>query len=72
MGKRNQVSVSAATVFIPKVRDESEDFGRDPVDWRDTVPPEPNKVEDLKRVLLENVELECNASVVILAFNSLI
>jgi len=47
-------------VWIPKVRNESEDFGRDLVDWCDRVSPEPNQVEDLESVLLENVELEYN------------
>lgn len=72
MGKCLQVSVSAVVVLMPKVWDSSEDFGRDPVDWRDTAPPEPNKVEDLKNVSLENVELNRNTSVVILALDSFI
>jgi hypothetical protein len=67
VGECNQVSISVVAViaavvavFIPKVRDESEDFGRDPVDWCNLVPPEPNQVEDLESVFLENVELKCN------------
>jgi hypothetical protein len=52
--------VSVVVVLIPKVRDDGEDFGRDPVDWRNLVPPEPNQVEDLESVFLENVELKCN------------
>jgi hypothetical protein len=52
--------VSVVVVLIPKVRDDGEDFGRDPVDWRNLVPPEPNQVEDLESVFLENVELKYN------------
>jgi hypothetical protein len=44
-------------VVIPKVRNESEDFGRDPVDRCKVVPPGPNQVEDLENVLFQNVEL---------------
>ena len=49
--------VSVVVVLIPKVRDDGEDFGRDPVDWCSLVPPEPNQVEDLESALLENVKL---------------
>jgi len=45
-------------VLIPKVRDESEDFEREPVDWRNPISPGPNQVEDLESVLLENIKLE--------------
>ena len=31
---------------IPKIRDESEDFGRDAVDWGDPVPPGSEQAED--------------------------
>ena len=60
MGECDQVSISVVIVLIPKVRNESEDFGRDPVDWCHPVSPEPNQVEDLKSFLLENVELKCD------------
>ena len=43
---------------FPEVRDESEDFGWDPVDWREAVPPGPDQAEDLENVLLESIELE--------------
>ena len=42
------------------VRNESEDFGRDLVDQWGHIPPVPNQVEDLKGVLLENIELKYN------------
>ena len=60
MGECNQVSISVVEGLIPKVWNESEDFGRDPIDWRNPVPPESNQVEDLENVLLKNVELKCN------------
>ena len=56
MGWRNQASVFVGR--FPEVRDKSEDFRWDPVDWRKAVPPGPNQAEDLECVLLENVELE--------------
>ena len=45
-------------VHIPEVRNESEDFGWDPVDWRESVPPGQNQAEDLENVLFETVELK--------------
>jgi len=44
-------------ILVPKVRKESKNLGRDPVDRRDAVLPGPNQFEDLESVLLENVEL---------------
>jgi len=43
-------------VRVPIVRNESEDFRRDPVDWCDRVPPGPNQAEDLESILFESVE----------------
>ena len=43
---------------IPIVGNESEDFRRDPVDWCNRVPPEPNQAEDLESFLLESIELK--------------
>ena len=43
----------------PKVWKESEDFGRNLVDWCDAVSPGPNQVEDLESISFENIELEC-------------
>jgi hypothetical protein len=43
---------------VPEVRNDSEDFGRDPVDRGEAVPPEPNETEDLESVLLESVDLK--------------
>jgi len=48
MGERDYASISLAC--IPKVRDDSEDFGRDLVDWCGHV--------SLESVSLENVDLE--------------
>jgi hypothetical protein len=61
VGQSDYVSVSVVVALVPKVRNESEDFGRDPVDWCYPVPPGPNQVEDLESILLENVKLKCNA-----------
>jgi hypothetical protein len=43
---------------VPEVWNDSEDFGWDPVDWGEAVPPEPNETKDLESVLLENVDLK--------------
>jgi hypothetical protein len=61
MGECDQVSIPTVAVLIPKAWNESEDFGRDPVDRCRPVPPEPNQAEDLENVLLENIKLKCNA-----------
>jgi len=37
-----------------------ENFGRDPVDWRDTVPPGLNQLVDLENLLFEDIELKYN------------
>jgi len=63
MCQRDYISVSIVAhvpivVRVEMVRNESEDLRRDLVDWRDAVPPGPNQVEDLERVLLENIELD--------------
>jgi len=55
--QRDNVFVSIA-VLVQKVRKESEDLRRDPVDGCDGVLPRPNQLEDLESVLLENVELK--------------
>ena len=54
MGECNQVATSAVVVLVPKVWNESEDFGRDLVDRCESVPPGPNQAEDF---LSQNVEL---------------
>jgi len=43
---------------MQKVRDESEDFGRDTVDWRKPVPQGFYEPEDLYCVLLEIIDLK--------------
>ena len=43
---------------VPKVRDDSEDFGRDPVDWGKPVLQGPGPAEDLERVQVEKINLE--------------
>ena len=43
---------------IPEVRNESEDFRWDLVDWCEAVSPGSNQAEDLENVLLESVELK--------------
>ena len=57
MGECDYVLVYVVVVFVPKVWDESEDVGRDLVDWCHRIPPEPNQVEDLKNALFQNIEL---------------
>ena len=42
---------------LPELRNEREDFGRDPVDWQDPVPPGSNRLEDLENFLLKSGEL---------------
>ena len=59
MGQRDDVFVSV--VHVPEVRDKSENFGGDPVDWCQPIFPEPNDAENLDSVLLEDVELEHDA-----------
>ena len=56
MGECDYVLISL--VRVPKVWDESEDFGRDSVYWRDNVSPGPNQMENLENVLLKNIELK--------------
>lgn len=63
MGQYDYVLISPVLVslaLIPKVWDKSEDFGRDPVDWCDSVSPGPNQAEDFGNALLENIELNSN------------
>jgi len=43
---------------IQKVRDESEDFGRNTVDWRKPVPQGFDEPEDLYSVPLEIIDLK--------------
>ena len=56
MGQCNHVLIS--TLRIQEVRDETEDFWRDLVDWCESVPPGPNQAENLESISLENVDLE--------------
>jgi len=56
VGERDHVFISL--VYIPGVRNESEDFWRDPVNWCDAVSPGPDETEDFEGVSLENIELE--------------
>ena len=56
MGQCDYVSISL--VHIPKVRNDSEDLGRNLVDRCRHVSPNTNQVEDLESVSLENVDLE--------------
>ena len=49
---------SVSDVLVPEVRDESEDIGRDLVDWCKPISLVPDEAEDFKRVLLESVDLE--------------
>jgi len=60
VGQCDYVSVFIAS-FAPKVRKESEDFGRDLVDWCGRVPPGPNEAENLDCVLFKNIELKDDA-----------
>ena len=55
MSQRNQVLVFAGR--LPGVRNKSEDFGWDLVDWCKAVLPIPNQAEDLEGVLFESVDL---------------
>ena len=59
MSQCDNVLVSVA--HVPKVWNESEDFGRDLVDRREYVSPNANQAEDLEGVLFEGVELKVNA-----------
>ena len=45
-------------VLFPGVWDESEDFGRDLVDWSECVLHGPNETEDFRSLLFENIDLE--------------
>ena len=56
MSQRGQVSISP--VPNPKVRNESEDLGRDPVDRGEAVPPGPDQAEDFKSVPFESSDLK--------------
>lgn len=42
----------------PEVRNESEDFRGDPVDWGELIPPGPGQAEDLESILLKGAELK--------------
>jgi len=56
VGQRDHVFVPV--VRVPEVWDESEDFGRDTVDWGELVPPGPDQAEDFENILLKDVELK--------------
>ena len=43
---------------MPKIRNEGENFGRNPVDWRDTVPPGLNQLVNLENASFEDIELK--------------
>ena len=45
-------------VHIPEIRNESENLGRDAVDWGEPVLQEPNQVEEIESVQLEIVDLK--------------
>ena len=60
MGQRDQVL--APGDFIPGIWNESEDFGRDPVDWGKHVLQGFNQVEDVESILLEMVDLKHGTS----------
>ena len=60
MGECDYTSISHERA--PKVRNENEDFWRDPVDRCNPVPPGPNEVEYLESVLFDGVELEYNTN----------
>ena len=57
-GGCDQALISVARV--QKVRNESENFGRDLVDWCDGISPGPTEVEDFESILFESVELRYN------------
>ena len=57
VGQCDHVSASLVGT-VPKVRDDSEDFGRDPVDWGKPVLQGPGPAEDLERVQVEKINLE--------------
>lgn len=56
MGQCDEAFVSV--VHIPEIRNESENFGRDAVDWGEPVLQEPNQVEEIESVQLEIVDLK--------------
>ena len=56
MSQRDHVSISP--VPNKKVRDESEDLGRDFVDRGKRVPPAPDQAEDFKSVPFESEDLK--------------
>jgi len=58
VGERDHVSMPPAS--IPKARNESEGFRRDPVDRRDRVFPGLDEIEDLESISLKGIELERN------------
>ena len=43
---------------LPEVRNDREDFWRDPADRSEAIPPGPNETEDLECVLLEDLNLK--------------
>jgi len=58
VGQRDHAPLSV--VCIPKVREESEDFWRDSVDWCGSVPPGLYQLENLENTFLKDIKLEPN------------
>jgi len=48
--------ISVSEVHMPKVRNQSENFGRGPIDWGKSVSPGPNQAGDLESILFKNVK----------------
>jgi len=57
---RDQVFVVVGNVCV--VRNESENFEGNPVDWGDPVLQRPNEAEDLESVPLETIDLKHDTS----------
>ena len=49
---------SVSDVLVPEIRNDSEDLGRDLVDWREPVPPVSDETENFGSVPLKNVNLK--------------
>jgi len=60
VGHCDQAFVVVANIRV--VHNESEDFGRDLVDWGKPVLQRPNEAEDLESVPLETIDLEQDTS----------
>ena len=51
-------SCLVSDILVPEVGNESENLGRDLVDWCERVPPESDQGEDFGSVLLKSVDLQ--------------